>query len=1011
MLDKIAQGHAVDGMEALSPALVDGMELLVELLPVNTHVLVCDPELVRGRAIDLVKTSDEFLHASWAAAAGGGQAPIDLGASSYQPLADVRAAALARGLAWWTLSPFSAGPAQEDGPSTDAQGSFAPTTARSSTSGPRSAARASSPGSSPASPVRPIAGDTESAVNDIAKRIRDGWRVVLMAEGKGMTTRMTEVLTEHDLPVRTVEDLAEPPTAGIGTVVTGDLSHGFVADTIKLAVFTTHDLSGQRTPDKATRKMPARRKNQIDPLELSTGDAVVHSQHGVGRYVQMTQREVAGSVREYLVIEYAPSKRGQPGDRLYVPMDALDQVTRYVGGENPTLDKMGGGDWAKRKGRARKAVREIAAELIKLYAARQATRGHAFSADTAWQRELEDAFSFVETPDQLAAVEEVKRDMEQVVPMDRLICGDVGYGKTEIAVRAAFKAVQDGKQVAILVPTTLLVQQHHATFADRYAGFPINVAPLSRFQSDAETKATIEGIADGKVDVVVGTHRLLSAGMSFKDLGLVIIDEEQRFGVEHKEQLKRLRTHVDVLAMSATPIPRTLEMAITGIREMSTIVTPPEERHPVLTFAGPYDESQVSAAIHRELLREGQVFYVHNRVQSIDKTARRIAELVPEARVATAHGQMSEQRLEQVMVDFWERRSDVLVCTTIVEAGLDISTANTLLIERADLMGLSQLHQLRGRVGRSRERGYAYFLYPPDKPLTELAHDRLATIAAHSELGAGMAVAMKDLEIRGAGNLLGGEQSGHIADVGFDLYIRLVGEAVAEFRGQDSEPDTEVRIELPIDAHLPTDYVESERLRLEMYKRLAEVRSEADVKAVEAELADRYGDPPDPVRNLLAVARFRLLANVGGAQRDRHPGHVHPVRTGGVGRLADHAAAAPVPAQRGQARGGARPGAPPAELDDRWAARQGPRPPRLVQQGDQQRLADRARWRGVVGSPTKCQPGLREEPSGPDCGAPPCRWSRCSRWPPAAPTPNRTWWRTSARPGSAKVSSTTPWPE
>ncbi len=363
---------------------------------------------------------------------------------------------------------------------------------------------------------------------------------------------------------------------------------------------------------------------------------------------------------------------------------------------------------------------------------------------------------------------------------------------------------------------------------------------------------------------MVGTHRLLSAGMSFKDLGLVIIDEEQRFGVEHKEQLKRLRTHVDVLAMSATPIPRTLEMAITGIREMSTIVTPPEERHPVLTFAGPYDESQVSAAIHRELLREGQVFYVHNRVQSIDKTARRIAELVPEARVATAHGQMSEQRLEQVMVDFWERRSDVLVCTTIVEAGLDISTANTLLIERADLMGLSQLHQLRGRVGRSRERGYAYFLYPPDKPLTELAHDRLATIAAHSELGAGMAVAMKDLEIRGAGNLLGGEQSGHIADVGFDLYIRLVGEAVAEFRGQDSEPDTEVRIELPIDAHLPTDYVESERLRLEMYKRLAEVRSEADVKAVEAELADRYGDPPDPVRNLLAVARFRLLANSAG---------------------------------------------------------------------------------------------------------------------------------------------------
>jgi transcription-repair coupling factor (superfamily II helicase) len=865
MLDKIAQGHAVDGMEALSPALVDGMELLVDLLPPETMVLICDPELVRGRAIDLVTTSEEFLHASWAAAAGGGKAPIDLGASSYKPLADVRAAALGRGLAWWTLSPFSAGPPAggEDGPvPVDApvrteDGDIIDLSAAVSGVGVESR-------TIPGHTGETYRGDTESAVNDIAKRIRDGWRVLLMAEGHGLSARLAEVLTEHDLPTRIVEELPEAPVTGIGTVVTGGLSHGFVADAIKLAVFTAADLSGQRSADKATRRMPARRKNQIDPLELSAGDPVVHSQHGVGRYREMVQRTVAGATREYLVIEYAPSKRNQPADRLYVPMDALDQVTRYVGGENPTLDKMGGADWAKRKGRARKAVREIAAELIKLYAARQATRGHAFGPDTTWQRELEDAFSYVETPDQLAAVEEVKRDMEQVVPMDRLICGDVGYGKTEIAVRAAFKAVQDGKQVAILVPTTLLVQQHHATFADRYAGFPINVAPLSRFQSDAETKATIEGLTDGKVDVVVGTHRLLSPEIKFKDLGLVVIDEEQRFGVEHKEQLKRLRTAVDVLAMSATPIPRTLEMAITGIREMSTITTPPEERHPVLTFAGPYDEAQVTAAIRRELLREGQVFYVHNRVQSIDKVARRIAELVPEARVATAHGQMGEHQLEQVMVDFWERRADVLVCTTIVEAGLDISTANTLLIERADLMGLSQLHQLRGRVGRGRERGYAYFLYPPDKPLTETAHDRLATIAAHTDLGAGMAVAMKDLEIRGAGNMLGGEQSGHIADVGFDLYIRLVGEAVAEYRGVDTEPEPEMRIELPVDAHLPGDYVESERLRLEMYKRLAEVRTKADVKAVEAELHDRYGAPPEPVENLLAVARFRLLARAAG---------------------------------------------------------------------------------------------------------------------------------------------------
>ena len=861
MLDKIVQGHPADGMEALSPALVDGMELLIDLLPTDTHVLISDPELVRGRAIELVKTSEEFLHASWAAAAGGGKAPIDLGASAYQPLAEVRAASLARGMAWWTLSPFSAGPmerlATQDGPVRTEDGEIIDLSDRVMGPGVDSRTVVGQVGET-------YRGDTEAAVNEINKRVRDGWRVVVTAEGKGTADRIVEVLTEHELAVRILSALEELPDAGLATVVTGQLNHGFVADQIRLAVFTAGDLSGQRVADRASRKMPARRKNQIDPLELVAGDPVVHSQHGVGRYIEMSQRTVAGATREYLVIEYAPSRRGQPGDRLYVPMDSLDQVTRYVGGENPSLDRLGGADWAKRKGRARRAVREIAAELIKLYAARQATRGHAFSSDTTWQRELEDAFPFVETPDQLGAIDDVKRDMEQIVPMDRLICGDVGYGKTEIAVRAAFKAVQDGKQVAILVPTTLLVQQHYATFADRYAGFPVNVAPLSRFSSDAEARATIEGMADGKVDVVVGTHRLLSDEVKFKDLGLVVIDEEQRFGVEHKEQLKRLRTAVDVLAMSATPIPRTLEMAVTGIREMSTIMTPPEERHPVLTFAGPYEEAQVSAAIRRELLREGQVFYVHNRVESIDKAARRIAELVPEARVATAHGQMSEQRLEQVMIDFWERRADVLVCTTIVEAGLDISTANTLLIERSDLMGLSQLHQLRGRVGRGRERGYAYFLYPPDKPLTETAYDRISTIAAHSDLGSGMAIAMKDLEIRGAGNLLGGEQSGHIADVGFDLYIQLVGEAVAEYRGQEVEPEPEVRIELPVDAHLPTDYIESERLRLEMYKRLAEVRAEADVKAVDAELHDRYGSPPAEVLNLIEVARFRLLARSAG---------------------------------------------------------------------------------------------------------------------------------------------------
>ncbi len=670
-------------------------------------------------------------------------------------------------------------------------------------------------------------------------------------------------------------------------------------------VLTGEDIAGQKASTRDMRKMPARRKKQIDPLELRAGDFVVHEQHGVGRFVEMRQREVQGAVREYLVLEYGASKRGHPPDKLYVPADALDQVTRYVGGEQPSLDRLGGGDWAKRKGRARKAVREIAAELIKLYAARQATKGFAFGPDTPWQAELEDAFPFHETPDQLSTVEEVKTDMRSVVPMDRLVCGDVGYGKTEIAVRAAFKAVQEGKQVAVLVPTTLLVQQHLATFSERMSGFPVTVRALSRFQSDKEAREVGTGLTDGSIDIVIGTHRLLNPDIRLKDLGLIVVDEEQRFGVEHKEQMKRLRTSVDVLSMSATPIPRTLEMAITGIREMSTIATPPEERHPVLTYVGAYEDKQVSAAIRRELLRDGQVFYIHNRVQSIEKAAARLQQLVPEARIATAHGQMGEHQLEQVMLDFWEKRFDVLVCTTIVESGLDVSNANTMIIERADTLGLSQLHQLRGRVGRSRERAYAYFLYPSEKPLTETAHERLATLAQHSDLGGGMAIAMKDLEIRGAGNLLGGEQSGHIADVGFDLYVRLVGEAVSEFRAsadgsQVLEEPVEVKIELPIDAHLPHDYIGSERLRLEMYKRLAEVRSDDDVAALRDELVDRYGTPPDPV--VTAVGGGQLPGALPRRRRLRghHAGQVRPLPPGAAARVPRRTPRAALPEEPGQ---------------------------------------------------------------------------------------------------------------
>ncbi len=836
ILGAMAEGVPVEGMEALAPLVTEDMELLLDVLPAGAHVVVCDPERVRTRAVEAVRTNQEFLEASWSAAATGGQLPIELGAAGYRSLIEVQDHAVAIGTPWWTITPFAP---DEELPGVSEKSDSETSLVR---------ARA----------VTEYRGEVARALDDIRGWLSAGWRVVLITEGHGPAERLVEVLRAEDVPAALAADLDSVPDPAVARVSTGCLEHGFISDVLKLAVLTEADLVGQRSSTKDMRRLPSRRRTTVDPLQLTPSDYVVHSQHGVGRYVEMAQRAVGGAVREYLVLEYAPAKRGQPGDRLYVPTDQLELITRYVGGDAPSLHRLGGADWAKTKSRARKAVRQIAGELIQLYSARMATAGHAFSPDTPWQRELEDAFDYVETPDQLACIEEVKVDMEKPVPMDRVICGDVGYGKTEIAVRAAFKAVQDGKQAAVLVPTTLLAQQHYSTFSERYANFPIVVKPLSRFQTDKEAEAVLNGLTDGTVDVVIGTHRLLSHSAAFHDLGLVVVDEEQRFGVEHKEYLKQLRTAVDVLTMSATPIPRTLEMAVTGIREMSTITTPPEERHPVLTYVGPWQEKQIAAAIRRELLREGQVFYVHNRVESIEKAAARVRDLVPEARVAVAHGQMNEDLLERVMVDFWEKQFDVLVCTTIVESGLDIANANTLIVERADVFGLSQLHQLRGRVGRSRARAYAYFLYPPERPLTETAHDRLATIAQHTDLGSGMAVAMKDLEIRGAGNLLGGEQSGHIANVGFDLYVRLVGEAVAEFRGEAAEQLPEVKVELPVDAHLPHDYIPGERLRLEAYRRLADIGSQEEAAAVGAELLDRYGPLPTPVENLLEVARFRV---------------------------------------------------------------------------------------------------------------------------------------------------------
>jgi transcription-repair coupling factor (superfamily II helicase) len=862
MLAKISEGIPVDGMESLAPALLDRLVPLTHYLPADAAIAVLSPERVATRAVSLVETNREFLAAAWNAATAGAEAPIDLDAGDFVTLNALRDSAGDR--AWWTMSSFQAGPG-------DAPGSEADDALAAQVSAALSAddvyVRVD------AQAVPSFAGQPTGAIDHVAELLHDGWTLAIVARGQGLVERAVDVLGERELSGRLVEDLPAALDPGVAYLLKASVEHGFELPEIKFAVVNESEFYGRAVGYDArqVKKLASRRKNVVDPLQLKTGDFVVHQTHGIGRFVELVQREVSSGgrnavkrSREFLVIEYAPNKRGLPGDRLYVPTDQLDLLSRYVGGEAPTLSKMGGSDWSNAKNKARKAVRDIAVELVKLYSARMASKGHAFPPDTPWQRELEDAFPFAETVDQLTTIDEVKADMERPIPMDRLLSGDVGYGKTEVAVRAAFKAVQDGKQVAMIVPTTLLVRQHMETFAERFAGFPVHLRALSRFQTDKEVKETIAGLADGTVDVVIGTHRLLSPSIVFKDLGLVIIDEEQRFGVEHKDALKKLKTNVDILAMTATPIPRTLEMAVTGIREMSTLATPPEDRHPILSFVGPYSDRQVTAAIRRELLREGQVFFVHNRVSSINRVAAQLAELVPEARIAIAHGQLPESVLEQVMVDFWERKFDVLVSTTIVETGLDIANANTLIIDRADKYGLSQLHQLRGRVGRGRERAYAYFLYDEMKPLSETAHERLSTIAANNELGAGMQIALRDLEIRGAGNLLGGEQSGHIAGVGFDLYLRMIGEAVSTFRGDVAEGQTELRLELPVDAHIPEEYVESERLRLEAYQKLstasAPASSPEQIDLVLEELTDRYGEPPEQVTNLIAVSRLRRMA-------------------------------------------------------------------------------------------------------------------------------------------------------
>ncbi len=695
-----------------------------------------------------------------------------------------------------------------------------------------------------------IPGDPESVAEALRRLVERELIPVVAMDGEGAADRVARVLLEQGLAIERVESLDNVRPA----VVSTGIHRGFVAPTVGVAVLGEQEIAGRRRAHRrAGRALSAPSQQYRD---LNEGDYVVHHQHGIGRFEGLVTQTMVGVERDYLIVKYAGE------DRLYVPVDQLAAVKKYTGGEAPRVSRMGGKDWGDQKSRVRRAVAAVAQEVVELHRQRALAAGHAFGTDSPWQGEMEGAFPFEETFDQARAITEVKTDMESDKPMDRLVFGDVGFGKTEVAIRAAFKAVQDGKQVAVLCPTTLLAQQHHQTFSERFGPYPVRVETLSRFLTTKQQKGVVRGLADGGVDVVIGTHRLLSDDIEFKNLGLLVIDEEQRFGVSAKDAMKRLKVGVDVLTLTATPIPRTLEMALTGIREVSHIRTPPEDRHPILTYVGPYDEQAVSAAIRRELLREGQVFYVHNRVQSIDRAVARLQELVPDARYVVSHGQMSEVRLEQVMIDFWNGDYDVMVATTIIESGLDLPKVNTLVVERADLLGLAQLYQLRGRVGRSDQRAYAYLFHPQDQSLGEDAHRRLEAIGEATDLGSGFQLALRDLEIRGAGSILGEVQTGHISAVGFDLYAELVAEAVSELEGRPvvEEGPAQVRIDLPVDAHLPEHYIEDQELRLEAYRRLAATTTHPEVEDAVAEWVDRFGPLPESAQALVSLARLRVEA-------------------------------------------------------------------------------------------------------------------------------------------------------
>ncbi|MBY5161929.1 transcription-repair coupling factor [Salsipaludibacter albus] len=812
-LEQLADGVAFEGAESLVTLLHHDPHLLPDFLPDGAGVAIADPMLVGDRAAKVIDEAEVLAEVAWDLPEG----MTRFGSAGFASMEQMLERVSGRR---WDLPAFGA--TRLPGMALDS-----------------------------------FKGDVDA----IAARTRDwmaqGLRVAASTAGLGPVRRLSDVLGQAGVPARLHPDGVPPDAVETRVALTpSPLRRGFSSEQLGLVVLGEWDLFGPRRTRRAGRRLGARGKALDTVAGLEAGDAVVHRTHGVGTFQGLVTRSYNGVdgrevTRDYVVVQYAK------GDALYIPSDQVDAIARYQGGDTPRPMRLGGAQWEKAKNRVRGAVRDIAGELIRLYAARMHAAGTAFAPDGAMQRELEDAFAHVETVDQVTVIDEIKQDMEAPLPMDRILAGDVGFGKTEVAVRAAAKAIFDGSQVAVLVPTTILAQQHFETFRERFAGFPVNVAMLSRFITDAERREVLDGVAAGTVDLVIGTHALLSKEVEWKRLGLVVVDEEQRFGVTQKERLKQLRTSVDVLSMSATPIPRTLEMAVAGIRDLSVIETPPEERQPITTLVQPWDEGQVTLAVRRELLRDGQVFYLHNQVNTIHTAADHLRELVPDARVAVAHGQMDERALEEVMVKFWEREYDVLVCTTIIESGLDIPNANTLIIERADMLGLGQLHQLRGRVGRSATRGYAYFLYPEGTSITEPAYERLKTIAEHTRLGSGLSIAMRDLEIRGAGNVVGSEQSGHVAAVGFDMYTELLKEEVADLTGETVEEEVEITLDLPVDATLPADYVPDDHQRLDLYKRIAAIRDAAGVKSLTDELRDRYGPLPAAAQRVLTLAALR----------------------------------------------------------------------------------------------------------------------------------------------------------